>query len=132
MPMGMTNILPHRIFAAVLCLSSLGALGEEKGNAAAGMVTFIQNCVICHGAEGRGDGPASTGLNPKPANFWERFDSSEEKQVRVVTNGGASEKLSPVMPSFGDSLSPQQIRDVVAYVRDRFSASQPADLTAKK
>ncbi len=107
-------------------------MGEEKGNPSAGMATFTQNCIICHGAEGRGDGPASAGLSPKPANFWERFESTEEKQVRVVTNGGASEKLSPIMPSFGDALSTQQIRDVVAYVRDRFPATRPADLTAKK
>ncbi len=110
----------------------MGALAEEKGNPSAGLATFTQNCVICHGSEGHGDGPASAGLNPRPANFWERYESTEEKQVRVVTNGGASEKLSPIMPSFGDSLSPQQIRDVVAYVRDRFPATRPADLTSKK
>ena len=120
------------LVAATLCLGSSGASAEERGNPAAGMVTFAQNCVICHGTEGRGDGAAATGLTPKPANFWERYESTEEKQVRVVTNGGASEKLSPVMPSFGDSLSPEQIRDVVAYVRDRFPAARTGELTAQK
>lgn len=129
---GMTTTLARRILAAAFVLSSLAAFADEKGNPAAGMSIFTQNCVICHGPEGHGDGPASAGLNPKPANFWERVDSTEEKQVRVVTNGGASEKLSPIMPSFEDSLSPQQIRDVVAYVRERFPAHRPSDLTAKK
>jgi hypothetical protein len=27
------------------------------------------SCVSCHGTDGRGDGPASTGLNPAPRNF---------------------------------------------------------------
>jgi mono/diheme cytochrome c family protein len=128
----MNLLRPRPILSAALLLTAFAARAEEKGNPSAGMALFTQNCVICHGAEGRGDGPASAGLNPKPANFWERVDSTEERQVRVVTNGGASEKLSPIMPSFGDSLSPQQIRDVVAFVRDRFPAARPGDLTAKK
>jgi len=34
-----------------------------------GKKIFQTTCVSCHGAEGRGDGPASTGLNPSPRNF---------------------------------------------------------------
>ena len=54
----------------------------------------------------------------------------EDKQLRIVTNGGASEKLSPVMPPFGEALTAQQIRDVVAYVRTTFQAP-PAVHAAK-
>jgi len=36
---------------------------------AKGKELFQQNCVTCHGPEGRGDGPASGALNPKPRNF---------------------------------------------------------------
>ncbi len=32
---------------------------------------FVQNCQMCHGAEGKGDGPAGMALNPKPRNFVE-------------------------------------------------------------
>ena len=128
----MALVHPNRILAAASFIIASAVWAEEKGNPAAGMVVFTQNCVICHGAGGRGDGPASAGLGTKPANFWERVDSTEDKQIRVVTNGGASEKLSPIMPSFGDALSPQQIRDVVAYVRDRFPAARPGELTATK
>jgi hypothetical protein len=28
---------------------------------------YIANCGPCHGDKGRGDGPAASGLNPKPA-----------------------------------------------------------------
>jgi mono/diheme cytochrome c family protein len=30
---------------------------------------FQTTCVSCHGTDGRGDGPAATGLNPSPRNF---------------------------------------------------------------
>jgi mono/diheme cytochrome c family protein len=34
-----------------------------------GKKIFQTTCVSCHGADGRGDGPAATGLNPSPRNF---------------------------------------------------------------
>jgi mono/diheme cytochrome c family protein len=38
---------------------------------ARGKALFAQNCATCHGAEGKGDGAAGKGLNPKPRNFTE-------------------------------------------------------------
>jgi mono/diheme cytochrome c family protein len=32
---------------------------------------FAQNCAMCHGNEGKGDGPAGAALNPRPRNFVE-------------------------------------------------------------
>lgn len=34
-----------------------------------GQEIYLRTCATCHGAEGRGDGPGSKGLNPKPRNF---------------------------------------------------------------
>jgi mono/diheme cytochrome c family protein len=115
-----------RVLGAVVVLSSMVALADgPKGNAAAGKAVFLQNCALCHGNEGHGDGPAAAGLTPKPANFIDvaRLSTPADKQVRIVTNGGASEKLSPLMPAFGDSLSPQQILDAVTFIRDNVQAS---------
>jgi len=36
-----------------------------------GKKLFQQNCVACHGAEGRGDGASGKGMDPAPANFHE-------------------------------------------------------------
>jgi mono/diheme cytochrome c family protein len=118
----------YLLVAATLCFALPAFAG---GNPEAGKKIFNQNCVVCHGVAGHGDGPASAGLNPKPANFSDPARlrvMTEEKQIHVVTNGGAAEKLSPVMPPFGDALSPQQIRDVVAYVRSNL---QPKQLSEK-
>ena len=37
----------------------------------AGAQVFKTNCAMCHGPEGKGDGPAGASLNPKPRNFVE-------------------------------------------------------------
>lgn len=34
-----------------------------------GKKLFAQNCALCHGAEGKGDGPSGAALNPKPRNL---------------------------------------------------------------
>ncbi len=36
-----------------------------------GKKVFAQNCAMCHGNEGKGDGPAGQALNPKPRNLVE-------------------------------------------------------------
>lgn len=36
-----------------------------------GKKLFAQNCAMCHGAQGKGDGAAGAGLNPKPRNLVE-------------------------------------------------------------
>jgi len=36
---------------------------------AAGKKIFTTTCVSCHGAAGKGDGPAAMALEPRPANF---------------------------------------------------------------
>jgi mono/diheme cytochrome c family protein len=39
---------------------------------AAGKQTYDDKCSACHGALGKGDGPAAAALNPKPANFTDK------------------------------------------------------------
>lgn len=112
------------LFCAAALLFSLSA---SAGDPQAGKAIFTQNCVMCHGIAGKGDGPAAAGLNPKPANFTDPARQREmtgAKQVHIVTAGGSSEKLSPLMPSFGDSLTDKQINDVIAYVRETFHAKE--------
>lgn len=116
---------PCKLIIVAALFTSMAAFAGP-GNASAGKAVFQQNCVVCHGATGKGDGAAAAGLNPKPANFSERLASTEDKQVRVVTNGGASEKLSPLMPAFGEMLSAQQVRDVVAFIRAELIGTRTA------
>jgi mono/diheme cytochrome c family protein len=73
---------------------------------------FTTRCFACHGTEGRGDGPASGGLDPKPANFhdpaWQgRVDDAHIEQV--IQFGGAAVGKSAAMPSNPDLTSKPEV-----------------------
>ncbi|HEX7941743.1 MAG TPA: cytochrome c, partial [Gemmatimonadaceae bacterium] len=53
-------------FAAVLGNEAKLELPATALNLAEGKAIFDKSCASCHGATGRGDGPAGVGLNPKP------------------------------------------------------------------
>ncbi len=77
---------------------------------------FSQQCVTCHGAEGRGDGPAAGALNPKPRDF---ASTESWKNPRTVT--GVFKTLKEglpgtPMPSFS-TLSGEDRFALLHYVR---------------
>jgi copper transport protein len=41
----------------------------DAASIARGQALFAQNCVVCHGSTGQGDGPSSVSLNPPPPDF---------------------------------------------------------------
>lgn len=51
---------------------------------------YSTNCAMCHGNEGKGDGPAGMGLNPRPRNLVEgkwKMGSGVTDLYNVVSNG---------------------------------------------
>ena len=85
----------------------------------AGKQTFMTICITCHGPEGKGDGPASATLNPKPRNLT---DASYMSQINdrylfeLISRGGVAVGRSPLMPS-QPTLTAQDLNNVIAYVR---------------
>lgn len=51
---------------------------------AKGKGIFSQQCVSCHGAEGKGNGPAASALNPPPRNFTADADWKNGRKVSGV------------------------------------------------
>jgi mono/diheme cytochrome c family protein len=100
-------------------LATTASVARADGDVAAGKKVFAANCVLCHGTKGKGDGQAAATLNPKPKDFTDTKAMAKitpEIRLKAVTEGGAAAGVSPVMPAFGQMLSPKQIEDVLAYV----------------
>ena len=90
---------------------------EDHGE---GKRLYQSYCVGCHGASGKGDGPAGKTLPVKPAdhtNAKKMRQYSDEHLVTVISKGGPSVGKSPQMPAWGAVLKEAQIQEVVAYIR---------------
>src|SRR5207244_12964585 len=64
-------------------------------------------CETWHGKTGHGNGPTAAALNPKPRDFTAptNFKSkNDDEMFAVISKGGASRKLSPLMPAWGTTL----------------------------
>lgn len=114
----------HRLLI-VLSLAALTAASAarsdefrttEEASIVRGSIVFKTYCILCHGADGEGDGRASKIHNPKPANLTLSFLTDAQKEM-IIRSGGASVGRSPVMPAWGEHLTDEQIADVVAYLK---------------
>lgn len=95
--------LPIALFLASTSLFSTCA----KAGTAATEATYKAKCAGCHGADGKG----------KEALKTQDFASatvqgmSDAELTAVITDGKGK------MPAYGKSLKPDQVKDLVAYIR---------------
>lgn len=87
------------LFSLIACATDGDSASDAiVGDAAAGESIFADNCAGCHGADGSGGtGPDLTG------------ESDVAEMTSYVTDGEGG------MPAFGETLTEQEIADVVAY-----------------
>lgn len=104
----------------ILVLAPHLAFPQQKGDPKAGKQRYNLLCSSCHGATGKGDGPASAALTPKPQNHADgkHMNALTDKYLfDIIKGGGASVGKSPLMPPWGTQLKDQDIWNVVAYIR---------------
>ena len=110
--------------------SNPGGPGEAvnlTGNATTGAQVYTDNCVVCHGDQGKGGvtNPGSADGTVPPVTPLDEFKREDAKVFAkdidlFIEHGSTPEGSSPtqLMTAFGDKklLTPQQIADVIAYV----------------
>ena len=104
------GVLVSTFFAVTL------SWGSEKEQYDQGKRVFTNNCQICHGANGKGDGPASASFTPRPQNFtdpkfWQQKDI--DKLITLTIEDGHG-----MMPPI--SLKPNEIKAVIDYISSAF------------
>jgi mono/diheme cytochrome c family protein len=91
---------------------SPGAVWAQSGS---GQGVYSDKCAMCHGQDGRGNGPAAASFSPSPADFtspafWQ--NTSSAKITHTIENGHGP------MPSI--DLSSSQIKAVIEYMSQAF------------
>ena len=114
---GIVLLFQARISAAPVAATDPAAALAALDPAAVtrGEALFSQNCVVCHGADAKGDGPAAASLKRQPADLTGGHSllHADEDYAYWIQNGIAGTE----MPAFGSKLDGAQIRDVISYVR---------------
>lgn len=82
---------------------------------------FKSRCVTCHGETGKGDGPGSAALNPKPRDYtsadWQK-SVTDDHIKKIIVEGGPAVGLSALMPPNPDLKDkPEVVDELVKVVR---------------
>lgn len=87
-------------------------------NISAGRRLYEQNCALCHGSKGLGDGEAGKSLEPRPANiaaFSKMPMATDGYLYWTISEGGVP--VGSQMPPFKNSLKEGEIWRIILYVR---------------
>ena len=109
----------QRISLLAVCGLTLGLTAPsgwaETGDPAKGKATYEKLCGACHGAHGKGDGPAGQMIRPPAADLTSSKvkDKPDAELFQTIQNGRPPTPMS----AFKGQLSDKQIHDVVAHLR---------------
>jgi mono/diheme cytochrome c family protein len=93
---------------------------KKVGEVALGSEIYTISCAVCHGVNGEG---AEGGI---PLTKGHALHHSETEHIKQVTNGEGEK-----MPTFREKLTPEQIKEVVRFVREDIQKKAKRDDSSK-
>ena len=94
-----------KLFAfTLLTLFATAALAD-------GAAIFKSKCAMCHGPDGKGQTPVGKSMKARDLGLPEVQKQSDEELAKVVADGKGK------MPGYKSNLGPDDIKQVVAFVR---------------
>lgn len=113
----MKKMLLKTVLLVAACLALTAMVSSYVWAQDAGKQIYDEKCAACHGASGKGDGPAGAALTPPPQDFAKSLKGKSDDWIAKVTKeGGPAVGLPASMPPFAD-LSDDQVKGLVAYMK---------------
>jgi len=133
-------IRPILIVSVLIGASCCSAVAAPEPDVVAGREAYVANCARCHGDTGKGDGPDSKRMVPRPRDFTTgvfKFRTTasgtpptDEDLYRTISYGLAGTR----MPGW-EGLSEETRRQLIAYIKSlstKFSQATPQPLDLGK
>ncbi len=126
----MKNII-HIMMALILIVVSVpeataDPLDAKPPDAYEGRRLYVSYCQLCHGTDGRGDGPLAKAMKISPSDLNTTVRSrSDTILTKIITGEGRQtitgrdrhNLLSDAMPEWKDVFSESQVKALIAYLR---------------
>jgi mono/diheme cytochrome c family protein len=98
-----------QILAVILCCVALPSAMQAQSDPAK---IYKTNCVPCHSADGSGDTAAGKAFHAKDLRSDEVQKLTDAELAELITKGKGK------MPAFGAKIKPDDIKKLVAYLRE--------------
>jgi cytochrome c6 len=105
----MQGFIRHLVSVAILSFVAPVIIVHAQSDAA---TLYKAKCALCHSADGSADNQTGKSLHAKDLRSEEVQKRSDAELAAVITKGNGA------MPAFGSMLSPEDIRNLVGYIRD--------------
>ncbi len=108
---------PSNYLLVLLALAATSLPAVAKETAADNYKTY---CVQCHGMDGNGKGVNVRDMSVQPRDHTDTkamSARSDDTLFKVIKEGGPSIDKSVLMPPWGDTLSDEEIKDMVQHLR---------------
>ena len=120
------NVIMLTLIAVCAPQAAADSLDVELPAAFEGRRLYVSYCQLCHGTDGRGDGPLAKAMKISPADLNTTVRSrSDTILTKIITGEGRQtitgrdrhNLLSDAMPEWKDVFSRSQVEELIAYLR---------------
>ena len=135
----MRRSLTHTVMVLLALGAAMARAGEtgppplDQKQVEAGRIVYQKYCASCHGARAEGEAnwetPNTQGELPSPTHNADghTWKHSDEMLYRMTSEGWRdpfNKTERPTMPPFREQLSPQEIRNVIIYLKTLWTEEQ--------
>lgn len=118
--------IPLRLIFYTLLLINSVIVSANPPPAYEGRALYVSYCLLCHGAQGKGDGPLAKAMKITPADLTTTVRSrSDTILLKIITGEGRQtitgrdrhNLLSDAMPQWKDIFKESELKSLIAYLR---------------